>query len=157
MAARTEQTAPIPSKDSLLQEIGGFPLGIKSGEDLLTWARIAVRTQWAYSLRGCAVYNLGDGYDKRNLPPRRQDEGDPVGKGLLTIYEANPALVGMGKYLSHWHKMRASVAIRYGEWRETLYEVRQSLKYNPFNYKVAAFAVLAVLPKRIRSFIIHRS
>ena len=29
---------------ALLQEIGGFPVGIKSGEDLLTWARIAVRT-----------------------------------------------------------------------------------------------------------------
>lgn len=28
---------------SLLQEIGGFPLGVTSGEDLLTWARIAIK------------------------------------------------------------------------------------------------------------------
>lgn len=139
----------------LLQEIGGFPLGIKSGEDLLTWARIAVRTQWAYSLKPYAIYNMGEGYDKKNLPPRRQDAGDPVGKALKEIYQSHPHLVGFRKYLSHWHKMRASVAIRYGERKETLYEVRQSLKYNPLNYKVAMFAVLALRPMSIEKVIIH--
>lgn len=141
----------------LLQEIGGFPLGIKSGEDLLVWARTAVRTQWAYSMKPLAQYNLGEGYDKKNLPPRRQDEGDPVGKALKEIYQSHPDLVGFRKYLSHWHKMRASTAIRYGERRETLKEVCLSLKYNPLNYKVAMFSVLALLPRRMRDYIIHRS
>ncbi len=139
---------------ALLQEIGGFPVGIKSGEDLLTWARIAVRTQWAYSMRALAQYNLGEGYDKKNLPPRRQDEGDPVGKALKIIYKNHPKQVGLRKYISHWHKMRASVAIRYGERRETLKEVGCSLKYNPLNYKVALFAVLALLPIGLRQAII---
>ena len=138
----------------LLQEIGGFPLGIKSGEDLLVWARTAVRTQWAFSMRAMAQYNLGEGYDKKNLPPRRQDAGDPVGKALKEIYQLHPNLKGFRKYISHWHKMRASVAIRYGERKETLYEVRQSLKYNPFNYKVAMFGVLALLPTKLRRIII---
>lgn len=141
----------------LLQEIGGFPVGIKSGEDLLVWARTAVRTQWAYSMKPLAQYNLGEGYDKKNLPPRRQDEGDPVGKALKEIYQSHPNLVGFRKYLSHWHKMRASTAIRYGERRETLKEVCLSLKYNPLNYKVAMFGVLALLPRRMRDYIIHRS
>lgn len=140
----------------LLQEIGGFPVGIKSGEDLLTWARIAVRTQWAYSMRALAQYNLGEGYDKKNLPPRRQDEGDPVGKALKSIYKDNPKMTGLRKYISHWHKMRASVAIRYGERRETLKEVGYSLKYNPLNYKVALFGVLALLPMGLRQAIIVR-
>ena len=139
----------------LLQEIGGFPLGVKSGEDLLVWARTAVRTQWAFSMRAMAQYNLGDGYDKKNLPPRRQDVGDPVGKALKEIYQAHPELVGMRKYISHWHKMRASVAIRYGERKETLYEVKQSLKYNLLNYKVAMFGVLAVLPDAVAKMIIR--
>lgn len=141
----------------LLQEIGGFPLGIKSGEDLLTWARIAVHTQWAYSLKPYAVYNMGEGYDKKNLPPRRQDSGDPVGKALKEIYQSHSDLKGFRKYISHWHKMRASVAIRYGERKETLYEVWQSLKFNPLNYKVALFGMLALMPRRMRDFIIHRS
>lgn len=149
-------TSAVCIERALLMEIGCFPLGIKSGEDLLTWARIAVRTQWAYSLKSCAQYNLGEGYDKKNLPPRRQDKGDPVGKELLAIYREHPHIVGLRKYLSHWHKMRASTAIRYGECRETIYETWQSLKYNPFNYKVLLLGVLALLPSSMRNFIIKK-
>ncbi len=141
---------------TLLQDIGGFPLGITSGEDLLTWARIAVRTQWAYSLRPLAKYNLGPGYDMKNLPPRRQDACDPVGKELLAIYHANSYIVGLRKYLSHWHKMRASTAIRYGERRETIYETRQALKYNPLNYKAMLLGVLALFPTEMRRYIIRK-
>ena len=142
---------------ALLNEVGGFPVGVRSGEDLLTWARIVLRTHWAYSMKPLTQYNLGEGYDKKNLPARRQDEGDPVGKALKEIYQSHPDLVGFRKYLSHWHKMRASTAIRYGECRETLKEVCISLKYNPLNYKVAMFGVLALLPRRMRNYIIHRS
>lgn len=149
-------TSAVCIERALLQEIGGFPIGIKSGEDLLTWARIAVRTQWTYSMRALAQYNLGEGYDKKNLPPRRQDEGDPVGKALKSIYKDNPKMTGLRIYISHWHKMRASVAIRYGERRETLKEVGYSLKYNPLNYKVALFGVLALLPMGLRQAIIVR-
>lgn len=148
-------TSAVCIERELLQEIGGFPVGVKSGEDLLTWARIAMRTQWAYSLKAFAEYNLGEGYDKKNLPPRRQDAGDPVGKGLLELYKTEKRHIGFRKYLSHWHKMRASVAIRYGERKETLKEVIYSLKYNPFNYKVMLFGVLALLPQNIAKKIIH--
>ena len=148
-------TGAVCIERKLLQEIGGFPIGIKSGEDLLTWARIAVRTQWTYSLKAFAQYNLGEGYDKKNLPPRRQDAGDPVGKGLLDLYITHKNITGFRRYLSHWHKMRASVAIRYGERKETLKEVAYSLKYNPFNYKVILFGILALLPDCIAKKIIH--
>lgn len=140
----------------LLLKIGGFPLGITSGEDLLTWTRIAVRTDWAYSLRALARYNLGGGYDKKNLPPRRQDERDPVGKELLEIYRKSPHVQGLRKYLSHWHKMRASTAIRYGECRETIYEAWRAIVYNPLNYKAFLLGVLAMFPFRIRRFIISK-
>ena len=141
---------------ALLLEIGGFPLGITSGEDLLTWTRIAVRTDWAYSLRALARYNLGAGYDKKNLPPRRQDEYDPVGKEFLAIYQANSHVVGLRKYISHWHKMRASTAVRYGECRETIYEVCEALKYNPLNYKALMLGLLAIFPTKIRKIIIEK-
>ena len=97
-----------------------------------------------------------EGYDKKNLPPRRQDEGDPVGKELLDMYRENPHIVGLRKYLSHWHKMRASTAIRYGERKETLEEVWRSLCFNPFNFKVVIFAILAVFPLKIRNLIIYK-
>lgn len=149
-------TSAVCIERRLLQEIGGFPVGIKSGEDLLTWARVAVRTDWAYSMRAMAQYNLGEGYDKKNLPPRRQDVGDPVGRELKRIYAECPNITGLRKYISHWHKMRASVAVRYGERLETLKEVMCSLKYNVMNFKVMPFAVLAVLPHGMRRYIISK-
>ena len=147
-------SAVMVCKDAI-EKVGGFPVGVKSGEDLLTWARLAIKYRIAYFVRPLAIYNLGEGYDKKNLPPRRQDACDPVGKELLAIYRANPTIKGVRNYLSHWHKMRASTAIRYGERRETFYETTQSLKYNLLNYKALLLGMLALLPAKMRRYIIH--
>lgn len=149
-------TSAVMVRKCAIEDVGGFPVGIRSGEDLLTWARLAIKYKVAYTTHSLAIYNLGEGYDKKNLPPRRQDECDPVGKQLLGIYHTHPRVVGLRKYISHWHKMRASTAIRYGERRETIYETSQALKYNPFNYKALLLGMLALLPSQLRLYIIHR-
>lgn len=147
-------TSAVMIKKSAIQSIGGFPIGIKSGEDLLTWARLACKYSIAYTKISQAIYNLGEGYNKKNLPPRRQDKGDPVGKSLVELYKKYPKTRGMKAYISHWHKMRASVAIRYDERKETNYEVLQSLRYNIRNTKVMPFFILTFLPKKLRHTII---
>lgn len=138
----------------ILRSLGGFPIGIKSGEDLLTWAKLASLHQIAYSLTPLAIYNLGEGYDFLNLPPRRQDIGDPVGKELKRLLSISHDKKNLELYISHWHKMRASVALRYGEIRETFHESVIALKYNHKNYKVVPFMILAILPKHLRNKII---
>lgn len=147
-------TSAVMVKKGAIQSVGGFPVGIKSGEDLLTWARLACKYIIAFARTSHAIYNLGEGYNKKNLPPRRQDKGDPVGKELVDIYKKYPRTLGLKPYISHWHKMRASVAIRYNEREETIYEVFQSLRYNILNTKVMPFLVLALLPRKLRSVII---
>ncbi|WP_300131763.1 glycosyltransferase family 2 protein [uncultured Barnesiella sp.] len=149
-------TSSIVVKKQAIQAIGGFPVGIRSGEDLLTWARLAVKGEIAYSKEVEAIYNLGEGYVLTNLPPRRQDKGDPVGKELVKLLSVYPGKMALKRYISHWHKMRASVAIRYGEKIETMKEVLISLFYYPFNMKVIPFFFLAMLPKNVRLFIIRQ-
>ncbi|HJB73708.1 MAG TPA: glycosyltransferase family 2 protein [Candidatus Barnesiella merdigallinarum] len=149
-------TSSIVVKKQAIQAIGGFPVGIRSGEDLLTWARLAVNGQIAYSKKVVAIYDLGEGYVLTNLPPRRQDIGDPVGKELVKLLSVYPEKMALKRYISHWHKMRASVAIRYGEKIETMKEVLRSLFYYPFNMKVIPFFFLAMLPKMVRLFIIRQ-
>lgn len=139
-----------------LLSVGGFPVGIRSGEDLLTWARLACRYNIAFSRKICAIYNLGDGYNYSNLPPRRQDENDPVGYELKKLMSDHSNIKGLKKYISHWHKMRASVAIRYGERLETMRECCSCLWYNPLNYKTIPFFVLAIIPSNLRMALIHR-
>lgn len=149
-------TSAVMVKKQAIQAIGGFPIGIKSGEDLLTWARLAVYGKIAYSRSVQAIYNLGEGYILTNLPPRRQDIGDPVGKELVKLLTIYPNKVMLRRYISHWHKMRASVAIRYGEKIETMKEVIISLRYYPFNIKVIPFLVLAIIPQGMRFRIIKQ-
>lgn len=141
-------------RKNILQKIEGFPVGIKSGEDLLTWARCLIDSELAYCRTPHAIYNQGEAYNYSNEPVRRQDKGDPVGKELKKLLKDNPSVPGLRKYLSHWHKMRASVAIRFNERMETIRESISALKYNPLNMKVIPFIFLACLPSAIRKRII---
>lgn len=140
-------------RKGIFESVGGFPLGIRSGEDLLTWARLACRCKIAFSRKVGAIYNLGEGYEFSNLPPRRQDEGDPVGKELLRLYKSSPD-INLRRYIEHWHKMRASVAIRYGSRLETLKESALSLHHYPTNKKILPFFILPFIPNPLLKRII---
>ena len=136
----------------LLQEMGGFPMGIKSGEDLLTWARIAVRTQWAYSMNALAQYNVELFSDK---PGRPHDEIDNVGDGLVALMCLIDAehKGQLRKYISHWYKMRTSVYMLQGKVSNTWKYGVKALKYNVCNYKVIVMMLLALLPSSIKNSI----
>ncbi len=43
---------------SVLKEVGMFPEGLSRGEDLHTWARIALKYRVAWSPQACAIYHL---------------------------------------------------------------------------------------------------
>lgn len=130
----------------LLQEIGGFPVGIKSGEDLLTWARIAVRTQWAYSMKPLAQYNV-EGYAVSERPRRVPAEVDIVGAELKKMWQEYPKAKGLKRYIANWHKMRSSVYMRLGMKKNSIKEAIISLRYYPLNYKVYAYILLNILNK----------
>lgn len=129
---------------ALLQEIGGFPLGIKSGEDLLTWARIATRTQWAYSLKPYAIFNM-EGYNKNERPKRIPADIDVVGNELKQLWKQNPQAKGLKHYIAHWHKMRSSIYLRLGMRRKSFNEALKGLRYHPLNWKLYAYALWAVV------------
>lgn len=138
----------------LLQEIGGFPIGIKSGEDLLTWARIAVRTQWAYSRRAYSVFNI-EGYAINERPKRIPAEIDTVGNELKSMHRNNPKVKGLKDYISHWHKMRCSIYMRLGMSRKSIGEAIKGLRFQPLNYKLYAYIILNLIPEKFRKNIIR--
>jgi len=109
-----------------LQTIGGFPVGIASGEDLLTWARLAVRHPLAYDTRPLATFNVS-GIE------RRPDPQDRVGLALCELAAECPYLPGLCEYLGLWYRMQAVMALRFGEralarrgaWRAVRQDYRQ--------------------------------
>ncbi len=137
-------TGAVCIERALLQELGGFPLGIKSGEDLLTWARIATRTHWSYSLKTYAIFNM-EGYDKNERPKRIPAEVDVVGNELKQLWKQNPQAKGLKHYIAHWHKMRSSIYLRLGMRKKSFKEAMKGLRYHPLNWKLYAYALWAVV------------
>lgn len=143
-------TSAIMVSKNALELIGGFPYGIKSVEDLLTWARLACRHKIAYSRKPMAVFNI-EGYDLKEKPKRYPAFEDKVGYELKRLRE-NHNQPFLRFYISHWHKMRSSVYMRLGIRKHSIKEAIKGLKYNPMNYKLYAYILLNLLPKKLQPF-----
>lgn len=142
-------SAVMVRRESLLS-VNGFPTGIKSGEDLLTWARLACKYKIAYSLEPLAVFNEA-GYDVREKPKRLPAEDDVVGQELVKLYkEYNPPHIK--DYIALWHKMRSSIYMRLRMRRKSIKEACIGLRYNPCNLKLYVFILLNCLPSKFQPF-----
>lgn len=101
-------TSAVMTRKDALNVIGGFPVGVTSGEDLLTWARLAVRFPLAYDCRALATF-YASGIS------RAPDRGDHVGLALLSLARDYPDQMGLLDYLGLWFRMQAVKALRLGD------------------------------------------
>lgn len=147
-------TSALMVRKEALQSIGGFPLGIKSGEDLLTWAKLACMYRIAYHKQTLAHF-LTEGYETSDVPKREPDSKDRVGRSLRELLRQHPT-PGLRQYLSHWYKMRTSIYMRLGRGIPCCAEASKALSYRPSNYKVIIMAMLSWLPATLRQFLLKR-
>ena len=131
-------------RKSAIENIGRFPIGIKSGEDLLTWASLATEYKIAYSRKTLAIFNV-EGYNIYEKPKRIPPTYDYVGIELNLLLEKYK-LSGLRKYNSQWHKMRASIFLRSNLSKLCLNEILLAMKYNILNYKLYIYILLLILP-----------
>lgn len=128
MAARSNPplwTSALMVRTDAIKAVGGFPVGIKSGEDLLTWARLAATSPVAYCLTPSAVYVRGCSNAR---PPEAVDS---VGQGLEDIYRENHGLPGLKDYLALWYNMRMSRCLAHRMYGKALSAMCRSLRYRP--------------------------
>ena len=126
-----------------LQTIGGFPAGISSGEDLLTWARLAVRYPVAYDLRPLAVFKIS-GIE------RRPDPHDRVGGALAELAVEYPETDGLREYLGLWYRMQAVMALRFDETALARLDAWRACRNAPWQWRNGYTLVLTLLPRRMR-------
>jgi hypothetical protein len=138
-------------KDAL-KSIGGFPLGIKAGEDLLTWARLKVKYEIAYTTDPLATFHLIAAHNYEDKPNRIPDPEDKVSQELYALLSQVKTKDKRSflKYLGHWHKMRASIYLRLGTFKPALLHCYNALRFDPGNTKVWIYIVLAFLPVNFR-------
>lgn len=137
-------------KKSAIGSIGGFPTDIRSGEDLLTWARLACRYKIAYCRQALAIFHV-EGYDFSEKPKRFPAEPDNVSKELEKLADTF-SVPYIKKYIALWHKMRSSIYMRLHYRRKSITEALKALKYDPLNIKLYAYILLNLLPSRLQPF-----
>lgn len=139
-------SSAVVSAKSELQKISGFPRGIKSGEDLITWARLAIANEIAYCRTPLATFVLDPAHSYSDKPNRTPQTPDFVGIELQKLLEKNRTIPSIRHYLAHWHKMRASVYLRLGEKVNCLKEIFKSLSFSFFNLKLWIYLLLIPFP-----------
>ncbi len=133
-----------------IEIVGGFPGGVISGEDLLTWARLASKFQIAYAMKPCATYYSPQKVSDR--PGRVPAEPDIVGGALRELLnEADSAMIpGLKAYIALWHRMRAVVYIQLGSRKNALKEIRKAIRFAP-SPRLFLFLLIVHLPGSLSS------
>ena len=132
-----------------IEAVGGFSEGVRSGEDLLTWARLAVQFNIAYTREPKAYF--WEPVVVSDRPGRIPDMSDIVGQelqNLLKTVEGAKRNV-LKNYIALWHKMRASAYIQLGERREALKEIQKAVYFSGFTLKLFVYSGIALLPNSI--------
>lgn len=137
-------------KASLLRW-GGFPLGVSAGEDLLTWARLALSGPIAYSRRPLATF-FPPRASYYSRPSREPQADDPVGRALESLYFSEPNRMFFREYIGLWHKMRASIYLRLPRHgRDCRKEAKKALFFCcPKRWKLHIYRLLSLLPYKLR-------
>jgi hypothetical protein len=139
-------TSAVTVKKSALEAIGGFPVGIKSGEDLITWARLAIGNSIAYSSTPLAVFIQDAAHTYYDRPNRLPQDPDFVGGELESLASLHREIPGIRHYAAQWHKMRASIFLRLGMKKQAFTDVIKSLSMRPLNTHAFFYLVLLLIP-----------
>ena len=138
-------------KKDLLRKVGGFPLNIHSGEDLVTWARLACLSNIGYSMIPQSVFWIN--------PPTVIDRRKNPIKGVDLVSEALNELKNhchthskkhICQYIGLWHKMRASILIRLTESKTDAFkEIIKSIIVYPWQLRIYFYLFLLFIPRRL--------
>jgi hypothetical protein len=136
------------ARKSAFEAVGGFPIGVKSGEDLLTWAKLACRFEIAYTTVLLAIFNVV-GYDYSEKPKREPAVPDIVAKELIALKKSfNPPFIDL--YIANWYKMRCAIYTRLDRRKAAIQEAIRGLKFHKSNIKLYLYIVLNLIPFKIK-------
>lgn len=143
-------TSAVMARKSAFEAVGGFPVGIKSGEDLLTWARLACRYKIAWTREPKAVYYTPTTGPTGQVPTDLKTTNDAVGLALQQLMKEFPNS-DIKVYVAFWYKMRGMINLGLSNRFAAFKCAIKSLRYNPKSYKSWGIIPLSVLPQQLLS------
>lgn len=131
-----------------IQTIGGFPEGIASGEDLLTWAKLALYYPIAFNRKCMGVYDHDASRANKDQQQRMPARADTVGEYLEDLLHQHPDIPGLKQYVGTWHKMRTRIYLTNSMRKEAWSEWKKLARFHPAHYKTWAYLLLLISPVR---------
>lgn len=146
-------------RKSDLQLVGGFPIGVHNGEDLMTWARLACLGAIAYSTEPTSfVYPPPVDAGRRRAALRRPHRPDHVGLALAQLTDEHPEQArSIERYRAWWHRLSALTFAELGERRESLGATLRAIKLDRPTVRDGTIVVLSVVPNAVRTQLLARN
>lgn len=148
-------TSAVMVKKSAIQSIGGFPFGIKSGEDLLTWARLACQFSIVFYTIPLATFIFDEQHFNEDQRQRMPEKIDYIGSELAKLYKKNRHIFGLKSYVGLWHKMRARIFMSKHKRKKALHECIYALRYS-ITIKIIIFLILSLMPYRFIDYVFKK-
>jgi len=142
-------SSTVTLRKQAIESIGGFPVGVATGEDLLTWARLAVRYGIAFSVQPKAGFWMPVNVESR--PGRVPSVPDTVGSALSDLLGQIDLRhqLGLRQYIALWHTMRAATYIQLADGRAARKELHNATSMDGPDIKRLLLFILALLPGNI--------
>ena len=137
------------ARKKAVETVGGFPEGISSGEDLLTWARLAIHYTIAFNRKNMGMYDRDPARQNRDQRGRMPAGDDRVGHCLEALFRQHTAVRGLKEYVGSWHKMRARIYLTHSMKKEAWAEWRKLVRFTPIHYKTWAYLLLFFSPVKV--------
>lgn len=124
-----------------IEKVGGFPVGVLTGEDLVTIAKLHINCDFAYSKRPSSIYHLTGGEGKIIRPILYTNPLDKMFDDLLTSAAHRK---GVRRYVSAWHKRRMTGALLNHHYRLACREFLISFRLMPIQKKLYTSLLVAL-------------
>lgn len=125
---------------TLLQKIGGFPLNIPSGEDIITFARLNNLTNIAYSTQITSIIHLI--YTGKNERPIQNY--DILDQWFDNLIKEASHKKGVKRFVAFWHKQQMVRAIYQKKYMLASKHALHSLAIRPLQYKIITSFLLTL-------------
>lgn len=151
-------SSAVAVRKPVFKRVGGFPVGVKAGEDIICWSRLACAGPLAYAKQATAFYVLPPvSVGKRSSALRRPQKPDRVAAELEKLHDTTPRLArSLKRFLGEWHRIRAMLFLELNERADCLYELRQATACSPMKLRDAVSFVMLALPHLPRQRLLAR-
>lgn len=138
-------TSSIMVRMHALRLLGGFPVGVRAGEDLLTWLRLSCVGQVCLAVRPSAYYRSPPNRGGAHL--RQPESPDVVGRELQVLMSRYPQKSdGIKTFLALWHRMRALMYMQLNQRRDSLRSLTMACKLSGIKLRDVVSLFCLALP-----------